>query len=443
MLIGLLILAGVLFSQLRGPKVALSLSAIEEAGTLVVVTRNSPTTYYEGRDGPAGFEVDLVQNFAASLGVDVVFRVEEEVSDLLDAVRSGEAHFAAAGLTVTPERQEEFRFAPPYSQVAQQVVCRQGRGGPNSVEDLVGKTIVVTAESSHAEALRRASETVPDLEWSESAYGPETLMEQVWEEDFDCTVADQPVFRVTRRHLPELVAAFSLTEEEPLAWMLSPRAEELGDRLDRWFARDGVVRDIDRLSAAHFGFFPSFDFVNMARFRADIDDVLPAYERDLRRAGQRTGLPWKLLAAIGYQESKWNPDAVSATGVQGFMMLTRTTAARVGVEDRENPRQSIRGGAEYYEELLERVPDGVTGDDRYWFALAAYNMGMGHVYDARVLAERRGLNKNIWVDVKQVLPLLSQRAEYSTLRHGYARGYEAKRYVEHVRTYWHVLNELR
>jgi len=410
----------------------------------VVVTRNSPTTYFLGRDGDAeGFEVELAQAFGASLGAEVEFLTVDTVPEILQTIERGEAHIAAAGLTVTPEREEEFRFTKSYMNVCQNVVCRRGRQSPTKVEELVGLTIAVTKGSSHAEAMRVAAETLPALTWKEPDAGPETLMQLVWEGGLDCTVADDPVFQVTRRHYPELMRAFALTPEEPIAWIVGPDADELAQALDSWFSRDQSTQEVDRLMAAHFGFFPEFDYVDLTRFRSDILEVLPTYERDLRTAGRRNDLPWRLLAAMGYQESRWNPDAVSPTGVKGFMMLTRDTASRVGVPDRTDAKESIWGGARYFNDILSRLPEDIEEDDRIWFALASYNMGLGHIYDARALAEQNGLNKNIWVDVKQMLKHLSDEKTYPTLRHGYARGYEARRYVEQVRTYWHVLKEQR
>lgn len=421
-----------------------SLQAIRDAGKLVVVTRNSPTTYFLGPDGDAdGFEVELTQAFANSIGVEVEFLAVGTIPEVLHNIENGEAHIAAAGLTITPEREEEFQFAKSYMAVRQIVVCRRGTQSPTKVEDLVGLNIAVTKGSSHAEAMSVAAETVPTLAWEEPYAGPETLMQRVWEGGLDCTVADDPVFQVTRRHYPELMRAFALTPEEPIAWIVAPEADELSEALDKWFSRDQSSQEIDRLTAAHFGFFPEFDYVDLTKFRSDIAEVLPTYERDLRTAGRRNEVPWRLLAAMGYQESRWNPDAVSPTGVKGFMMLTRDTASRVGVPDRTDAKESIWGGARYFNDILSRLPEDIKEEDRIWFALASYNMGLGHIYDARALAERNGLNKNVWVDVKEMLKHLSDEHIYPTLRYGYARGYEARRYVEQVRTYWLVLKERR
>ena len=150
-------------------------------------------------------------------------------------------------------------------------------------------------------------------------------------------------------------------------------------------------------------------------------------------------LDWRLLAAIGYQESHWKPDASSYTGVRGIMMLTQKTATQLGLTDRLDPKQSIEGGARYFLQLRDRIPDRIEEPDRSWMALAAYNMGMSHLEDARVLTQKRGGDPDSWHDVNENLDLLSQEKWYSDLKFGYARGFEAKQYVENIRSYYDIL----
>jgi len=121
------------------------------------------------------------------------------------------------------------------------------------------------------------------------------------------------------------------------------------------------------------------------------------------------------------------------------MMLTSVTAADLGVERRTDPTQSIEGGARYLKELLARVPERISDPDRLWFALASYNVGAGHLEDARILTEQRGGNPDLWKDVKESLPLLSKRAFYMRTRYGYARGAEPVKYVENIRSYYDIL----
>jgi len=156
-------------------------------------------------------------------------------------------------------------------------------------------------------------------------------------------------------------------------------------------------------------------------------------------AAEQTGIDWRLLAAIGYQESHWNPRARSPTGVRGIMMLTQSTMRHLGLKNRLDPRQSIIGGARYIAMMKRRIPDRIPEPDRTWMALAAYNVGFGHLEDARILAQRDGANPDKWVDVKKYLPRLSRRKWYRRTKHGYARGGEPVRYVENIRSYYDIL----
>jgi len=196
---------------------------------------------------------------------------------------------------------------------------------------------------------------------------------------------------------------------------------------------------IQRLHDQYFNSSETLDYLGVVRFSSDCETLLPKYKTDFQQAAKANGIDWRLLAAIGYQESHWNPDAVSFTGVRGLMMLTTDTAAQFDVKDRQSPRQSIFGAARFFSQLLQQLPASIRQPDRVWMALAAYNMGMGHLEDARVLAQKRGGNPDLWKDVEPVLPLLMQEQWFSQTHYGYARGGEAKVFVDNVRSYYDIL----
>lgn len=175
-------------------------------------------------------------------------------------------------------------------------------------------------------------------------------------------------------------------------------------------------------------------------FAQRIETRLPRYQGLMQRAAQQNHLDWTLLAAMSYQESHWDADATSPTGVRGLMMLTKETARELAVTDRLNPRQSVLGGARYFASLRDRLPTTVAEPDRTWMALAAYNMGMSHLEDARILTQHLGKNPDRWTDVKQHIPLLQDPAYYPYLPNGYARGKEAIAYVERIRQYHTILS---
>jgi membrane-bound lytic murein transglycosylase F len=153
----------------------------------------------------------------------------------------------------------------------------------------------------------------------------------------------------------------------------------------------------------------------------------------------KNGLDWRLIAAISYQESHWRPRAKSPTGVRGMMMLTQPTAKEVGVTNRLDAQQSLEGGAHYFLKLHQRLPEEIQEPDRTWFTLAAYNVGWGHLEDAREITHFQGGDANRWVDVKERLPLLERKEWYKYTKHGYARGNEPVTYVQRIRHYYEVL----
>ncbi|WP_127477535.1 membrane-bound lytic murein transglycosylase MltF [Sulfurivermis fontis] len=416
------------------------LEQVLHTGELVVITTNAATTYYEGPDGPTGMEYDLVRGFADELGVRLRLVVAGNVGEVLRQLAEGKAHFAAAGLTVTEPRRQWLRFTPPYQEITQQLVYRRGTPRPSSLENMEGH-LEVLAASSHAEHLTRLKGTHPQLKWTENTdLGSEELLSLLHEGLIDYTVSDSHEVAINQRFLPELRVAFDLTEPEPLAWAF-PRFRDgsLHQAATAYFERLHETGQLARLREKHYGHVNDFDYVETRTFMRHIEQRLPQFRAQFEAAGNEHNMDWRLLAAMAYQESHWNPRAVSPTGVRGIMMLTQITARDLGVERRTDPSQSIAGGSRYFKSLLDRLPERIQGRDRLWLALAAYNIGYGHLEDARVITQQRGGDPDKWMDVKENLPLLHKRKWYSQTRYGYARGNEAVRYVENIRSYYDIL----
>nr|WP_301288383.1 membrane-bound lytic murein transglycosylase MltF [Natronospira proteinivora] len=416
------------------------LEQVQTRGELHVLTRNSPTTYYIGAEGPTGLEYDLAQRFADHLGVELRIETPEGLAALFDALEDDQAHLAAAGLSRTSDRESRVRFSRPYHEVTQQLVYRFGEEEPRDLSDLDGRLAVV-AGSSHEATLKHLSEDYPGLDW-ESVEGVESedLLIQVAERELRYTVADSVDLKINRRYHPELRSAFDLAEPDAIAWAFPPNQDRsllnaANAFLERLEQRGTLAQVRDR----HFGHTERFDYVGTRIFMRHINNRLPSYRHLFEEAAQRNELDWRLLAAIGYQESHWNPQAISPTGVRGIMMLTQRTASDLGVENRIDPEQSIMGGARYFRQVRERIPEHIQEPDRTWMALAAYNVGFYHVMDARILTERKGGNPDRWMDVREHLPLLSQRQYYTQTRYGYARGREPVIYVGNIRRYYDIL----
>ena len=405
---------------------------------LVVLTTNQPTTYYIDReDNPSGPEYDMAVDFARSLGVEARFVEFDSTEAVIEALRSGEGDIAAAGLTVTGEREAEFDFGPPYMDISEYLVCHREGPAVASVEDIKGLEIVIPAATSYADTLYRE---YPGVDWSpsENLLTP-ALLEKVRGREIECTVSDSTIFDINRRYYPEIDAKFTLNTGSQLAWMYPKDNPRLETALDQWFSEYRDSGAHARHVEKYYGYIDVFDYVDIQKFKRRIKSRLPKYRDWFIQAARENGISPALLAAQSYQESHWNPKAKSPTGVRGIMMLTQPVAKSLGVTSRLDARQNIFAGAKYHAKMKNMFDDSVPEPDRTWLALAAYNVGRGHFRDAQGLAVKLGKNPNLWIDMKEVLPLLSDKKYYTDLTYGYARGNEPVQYVTRIRDYDDIL----
>ncbi|CAO96052.1 membrane-bound lytic murein transglycosylase MltF [Erwinia tasmaniensis] len=411
------------------------IAQIKSRGELRISTINSPLTYYTVNQSPAGMDYELAKRFADYLGVRLVVTVRPNLADLFDDLADDKADILAAGLIYNRERLKRFRAGPSYYSVSQQLVYRIGTSRPKNLGDLKGR-LTVASGSAYLSSLREIKDRqYPDLDWAVSTdRTPDGLLQAVADGKIDYTIADSVSIGLMQRIHPQLTVAFDITEEEAVTWYTQQEANDsLNAAMLDFFSKmseEGVIARLDEKYLGHVG---TFDYVDTRTFLRSIDETLPDIRRLFEKYAKK--IDWRLLAAISYQESHWDPLATSPTGVRGMMMLTRSTADSLNVSDRTDAEQSIRGGSEYMTHMMEKVPSGVPEDERIWFALAAYNMGYAHMLDARKLTEKQKGDPNSWADVKVRLPMLSQKRYYSQTTYGYARGHEAYAYVENIRKY--------
>lgn len=417
------------------------LERIQQDGELVVYTRNSPATYYEGPDAPAGLEYDLAKMFADELGVKLTMIIPETLGDILDGIEDGTAHFAAAGLTVTEERQKRFRFAPAYQEITEQLVYHADHPKPKDLSSLGDGTLEVVAGSSHEERLEYLKNVIEDLNWrSVSDQESEDLMQLVADEIIEYTIADSNEVALNKPYFLRLRVAFDISDPQPLAWMFQKNEDDsLYNEAVKFFERIKENGELNRMIERAYGHVDTLNYVGTIVFRRHIAQRLPAFEALFKEYAQQNNLDWRLLVAMSYQESLLRANAKSPTGVRGLMMLTRKTSKDLGIKNRLDPESSIEGGARYFAQLHKRLPKDIREPDKTWMALAAYNVGFYHVIDARIITKKRGLDPNKWIDVKTSLPLLAQRKWYKDTKYGYARGWEPVRYVENIRSYYDIL----
>jgi membrane-bound lytic murein transglycosylase F len=325
--------------------------------------------------------------------------------------------------------------------VTQQLVYRLGNTPPRNLASIGSGHLEVVAHSSHSERLAEIAKELPELRWHENpSLDTEELLVMVDEGLIDYTIADSNEIAVVRRFYPRLAVAFDIAAPEPLAWAF-PRTgdKSLFSEASAFIEQLHSTGELDELRERYYGHIDVYDYAGTPVYMSQVRARLPRYRRHFEEAGATHGLDWRLLAAMAYQESHWDPAAVSPTGVRGMMMLTQATAEYLGIAKRTDLAQSIDGGTRYLKQLIRRLPDEILEPDRTWMAVAAYNVGLGHLNDARRITRELGGDNTLWKDVKENLPLLRERSWYRKTRHGYARGDEPVRYVENIRSYYDIL----
>ncbi len=428
-------------SELPSPK---------EAQTLVVAVRPGPASWFPGPDGAIqGLDHDLIERFARERNLPLTVVTVSDAGALIDRVVAGEAHVGIGGLFrpqhVKPPA-ERGRTHPPllwtsgYASAEAVVVYARDAFRPRSFRDLAGAEVAYVESSGIEGVLAQVRRDHPEIRWIPmKASSADALLAAVDEGNADFAVVSSIDAAVGRNIHLDVDVAFPLGVKRELAWAIGGHHPELARELDDFLSRmrrDGTLaRLVERYFAPH-GEVARLDAgVFMERMRTS----LPAWKPMFVAAQEATGIDWRLIAAVAYQESQWDPGATSETGVRGFMQLTEDTARHLGVSDRLDPRQSVLAAARYLRDLKEKLPKRIVEPDRTWFALAAFNLGLGHLEDARVQAQRDRLDPDRWRDVRKALPLLALPEYYEKARLGYARGGMPVAFVDRVRAYYDIL----
>lgn len=405
-------------------------------GELRISTINSPMTFATMNNKTFGLDYELAKQFADYLGVTLKITVRQNISQLFDDLDDGQADMLAAGLVYNQERVKNYQAGPTYYSVSQQLVYRVGNTRPRSLAALTAEQLAIAPGHVAINDLQTLkAEKYPDLAWRvDEKRGTTALMQAVIDGKLDYTIADSVAVSLFQRVHPELAVALDITDEQPVTWF-SARDDDnsLSAAMLDFFNNINEDGNLARLEEKYLGHGNDFDYVDTRTFLRAVENILPEVQPLFEKYARE--IDWRLLAAIAWQESHWDPQATSPTGVRGMMMLTRNTAQSLGLTDRTDAAQSIDGGMRYLQDMMDKVPDSIPKDERIWFALAAYNMGYAHMLDAMALTRKQKGNPNSWADVKLRLPLLSQKPYYSKLKYGYARGHEAYAYVENIRKY--------
>ncbi len=413
------------------------LPVIKKRGMLRVLTRNNHTSYFIHRGELVGYHYEMAKEFAKRNGLRLVMIVPPQWSDLIPWLLDGKGDLVATGCTVTDERLKikGLAFCESYHGFRQMVVARDGAAAPKTIADLRGRTFVARRSSSYWETISKLRDSGVDVNLRAAPEELETyeLIDKVGDGDYDLTLADEDVLNVELARRGDIVGAFPLTEPLKSAWMVRASDVELKKAVDEFIGtgRRGEFQNVVfdkyfkcrvRILAHHKTFVRRGD----GFFFSDYDELI-------RRHASDHDVPWCLVAAQIYQESRFNASCVSWLGAAGLMQVMPATAAELGFRTFQNPDANIHAGVEYMRKLLKRFEENVAEEDRYCFALASYNGGYGHVVDARKLARELGLDPDRWErNVEKALELLAKPQYSSRAKYGFCRGDEVAAYVRDI-----------
>ncbi len=404
------------------------LERVQGSGTLRVAVSVDP-----GIDHAAFQDMHhvLLREFANRLDVTVSLIEAESQAALLDMLTRDEVDIAVPGRPLPEPLPHHLRAAPTYAESQTHVVCNNRAGVPRDVQTAAAlRRIRVSGSDGYVARLSGAGIRRIGLAPT-SPLGTVALLERVSAGDIPCTLAQRDEVARARQRLPTLQLGSAMGPPGAIGWVLrNTQDDSLARQVDRFFLKARRSGLIAQLREQERGLRRRFDVVDLDGFRLALATKLPRYEADFRRAGAEHGIDWRLLAALGYQESRWNPRAESPRGAGGLMMLTATTARSLGGGDRFDARSSIGVGARYLARLRQGLGDGVPEPDRTWLTLAAYNLGPGGLARARRAVAARGGNPDRWAEVRRMLPTLGRGA----------RGWEPVYHVESVRRYFALLS---
>ena len=410
-----------------------------QRGELIVAIRNTPA-YYQEEDGAAsGFEHDLVEIFGNELDVKTRFVVARDDAELMALLRQGKVHFAAAAPLT---KQEGVRFSSPLRETVQVLVQHADTPPIDDFSDLAGKKIEVLRGSPQAELLTAKKALQPPFALVVQEGMTEIdLLERVSQRKSELAATDDLHFSIALNYFPDLEIAQELEGKVRFGWAFAENDDAaMFAKAQAFISRIRQDGTLARVDDRYFGHIRRINHAGISDFIERIGSLLPHFRREFIAAQGITGIDWRLLAALAYQESAWNPLATSPTNVRGIMMLTEDTADRMSVDNRLDAKQSILAGAKYLADLIDQLPVAAKEPDRTWLGLAAYNLGQGHLNGARAIALGLKRDPSSWYEMKQVLPLMARPQYYKRLKSGRARGGEAVIMVENVRTFYSILS---
>lgn len=437
-----------LSQEIRNSHSHSALEDIRESGKLVVVTDFNSTSYFIYRGQPMGYQYQMLQELANYMDLRLEVKTSNDLEGSFNKLNQGDIDLIAINLTVTADRKEQVDFTFPHTQTRQVLVQRMPENFQkmhhsqlddsliSSQLDLAGKTVYVQKGSVYAKRLKSLSNEIgEEIDIIQVPVETEQLIQMVARGEIDYTVADENVAKVNKSYFPYLNVATAVSFTQNLAWAVSKGSTDLKDEIDTWL-KD--FRSTSRYAVIYNKYFDNQHSVSIVKsdYYALGSGKISKYDEIIKRESAKIGWDWRLVSSMVYQESRFNPNAVSWAGAYGLMQLMPRTAARFGVGRKSSPEAHIRAGVNFIKWLDNRFKEEITDPaERTKFVLASYNVGKGHVDDARRLAKKYGADPDTWHDNVELWLLNKSQANYyrdPVVKYGYARGIETYNYVKQV-----------
>ncbi|MEM6522549.1 MAG: transporter substrate-binding domain-containing protein [Bacteroidota bacterium] len=427
------------------------LEGIRERGSLVAILDNSSTGYFIYKGQPMGYEFDLLSLFAKHLDIRLKIELTTSIDEAFNMLNQGKGDVIAYNLTITNERKKFVQFSKSHYKTKQVLIQRKPEGWRKMTReklnrsllrdqnDLMGKEVYVRKSSAYVQRLKNLADEIGgdiSVVETEDSLETERLIKMVAEGQIDYTIADESVALVNAAYYSNIDVYTPISFPQRIAWAVRHTSDSLLKELDSWLTQ---IKKQPTYNVVYNKYFNS-PRSSMMRASSDFSSIsgqkISPYDHLIKAAADSIGWDWRLLAAQMYQESRFDPKAKSWAGAVGLMQLVPETGRRFGARVLTDPGQSIKAGTAYIKHLDKLWAKTISDEgERKKFVLASYNVGLGHVVDARDLAKKYGKSFDVWDDHVEYYLLNKSNKKYindPVVKFGYCRGEEPVRYVREI-----------
>ena len=419
--------------------------SIKDSKVIRFLTYNGATSYFMWKGTLMGFDYDLAKAFAEKHGLELELIVVPHDQPLIEWLKAGRGDFAGASTTITEKRKAEgVDFTTPYIEVAEQILSNNRKPAIQSLQDLNGRTLTLRAytifEDIAKELQKKGIKVKIKLADPEVSY--ERIINMVAEGDVDATIVDASAAEVAASLRDEVALGPLVSDPFPQGWMVVKGNDSLRKKLDNFLKKYRTTENYAK--KVDYYFKPNTTANKKILDRLKPGEDLSPYDKLAKQSAQQHEFDWRLIVAQMWQESSFNPKAESPVGAQGLLQVMPRTAEEVGYPPPLfEPKRGIEAGVKYLSWIRERFEPGLTTENRLWFSLAAYNAGIGHLYDAQRLAKELNLDPNIWFEnVETAMLKLSEPRYFNGARYGYVRGAEPVQYVRNISNLYRAYTDI-